>query len=300
MNDNLNNVAEKIDNAKDKIIDLAKSKIFDLISGVLILAMLALSLGVIKLREVTWNTILDLLVEMIPFYLVAMMLSVTNYTKGSYAGKSTNAYKGIVNLYSEKVNKLTGAMLSRLPVFCSEYNEKALADRQTIILKKAAISYDKFNTGTENDPPLKVMSRKHLKEKYGAEIARVVTEAKNCSLRGINPNMLLGNADNPDPTNLGPNEIELTKMRTAWYAGGYIFSVICMTLIGMKDVAEWGWAGIVLVIFKLAWIGGSAYMKYFQGYKDVTIGVFNHLSRKCDIFAEFDFWYSSEVNSEKS
>ena len=297
MDNKINAVAQEVDNGKDKLVNFAKSKIFDLLSAVLILGMAALSLGVIKLREINTETILNILIEMVPFYLVAMMLTVTNYTKGSYAGKATSTYKSIVELYSSLINALSGKMLSSLSDFCHEYNDKALRDRQTVILKKAALSYDKFNSGSESEPPLKILSRKQLKAKYGEEVARVVMEAKRCTVKNINANLLLGNSDNPDPTNIGMNELEISKARTAGYAGSYVLSILFITLISIRDIAEWGWAGIIFVIFKLAWIGGSAYMKYFQGYKDITISVFNHISRKCDILQEYNYWYSDREKS---
>lgn len=296
MSDKIYKIASEIDSKKDRLIGFAKSKFFDLVSVVLILGMTALSLGVVKLRDISVETILNIIVEMVPFYLVAMMLTITNYTKGIYAGKATEGYNSIIALYSEIINGLSGQMLSYLSDFCIEYNEKSLRDRQSVILKKAAVSYEKFNEGDDSTPPLKTLSKKKLREMFGDEVAKVVLEAKKCSIKSINPNLLLGNSDNPDPTNLGMNELELSKRRTTWYACCYVFSILSVTLISIREITEWGWAGIVLVIFKLAWIAGSAYMKYFQGYKDITINVSNHISRKCDLLHEYEYWYSNKFS----
>lgn len=61
---------------------------------------------------------------------------------------------------------------------------------------------------------------------------------------------------------------------------------------------EWGWVGVIFVIFKLLYIVARSYMQYFDGYQDITVSLVNHISRKTDIIKEFESEYPSTSNSE--
>ena len=71
----LEQVAQQTGN---KLKNAFKNKIFDIVGIGLLIAMLALHLGVLELRDVTLNGIIVILLECIPFFLVAVLLSI-NY-----------------------------------------------------------------------------------------------------------------------------------------------------------------------------------------------------------------------------
>lgn len=273
-----------------------KSKAFDVIGVSLVIAVGLISLGVIELRQITPKEVINILLEAIPFYIGSVTLSMNYYRKGVYSGKESQSFIDIVKRYSNKVNRLNGKQLEYLNDFCGEYNDKALKMGQENLLRSVAIRYDKFNDGSVDShghevPPLKRLTKEELVTRYNARVAEYVIRARDLQVKGINANILLGNYYDWDITNLGPNEKELANQRRKQYAGSSAISIFLLSLMAVKNIMEWGWIGFILVAFKLIWILSSAYMKYFEGYDDITMRVTNHLSRKVDILKQYDYWY---------
>ena len=65
----------------------------------------------------------------------------------------------------------------------------------------------------------------------------------------------------------------------------------------MKNIADWGWGGLVLVLFKVLYTFARSYTSYFQGYNDMTIDLTNHLARKTDVLKMY-LNYKPESNEE--
>lgn len=271
-----------------------KDNSFDAIAVCLVILMALLGLGAVQLRELSIQTFINMVIETVPFYMTASMLSMNYYKKGVYTAKSTSGFINVVNLYSTIVNKLTGHQLDILNDFCMEYNAKVLRRLQESVLLKYSISYRRFNEGTESEPPLKCMSYETLVNKYGEEFANVVQEAKNVTIKGLHANILLSSFGDIDTTNLGPTEHELFRSRTKFYMVTNIVSITFMAFIGIKNILTWGWLGAILVIFKVGYILCKSYMKYFDGYEDITNRVSSHISRKIDILKEFSYWYDEK------
>lgn len=288
---------EVVSSAKSRTAEFMKSKMFDLIAVAIVAAMLALSLGVFELRQISFRELANIILETLPFYFATIMLNDNYYLKGTYAGKATKAFKSIVTAYSAIVNALTGYQIKMLPTFCDEYNDRTLSKMQQIILRNEALTLDDFNIDyVEHEVhhgPLKALSKHELTNLLGAERAQAVLDAKAVKIKGINSNILLGSSDNSDITDLGPNEKEMHKSRKKSYAIWSFLSIFALTLIAVRDVSSWGWIGITLVIFKLLYIVAKSYMKYFEGYQDITISLANNISRKTDIIKEFECEYSA-------
>ena len=298
MENNTN--AEKYLEQKGKVTTFVKNKIFDIIAVFTVLIMSLLSLGALELRAITWSTLMNVIVENLPFYFASTMLSRNYYTKGVYFAKEQASFINAVKYYSEQAVKLDGKALSILPKFCYEYNKRSLENMQESILHSVAITTERFHTYDEKaNGPLKVLSYKKLKDLYGKDIAKAIVKCKNCKIKGISPNILLSNIDSIDSTNLGYSEKELANRRTWTYAISYIFSIAFMSLIGVKNFLEWGWMGLFLSLFKLAFVIFCACTKYFEGYEDITINVVDHLFRKSDVLKEFDYWRSTNDVSIK-
>lgn len=273
-----------------------KNKLFDIIATGLLIAILMLNLGVLELRDVTFEGIITILLEAIPLFITSVLLSSNYYNKGTFIGKNTEKFKNTVTAYSGIVVDLSGAQLDALTDFCNKYNDDTLKNMQTNILKKASISYERFNDCTvdENDvklEPLKVLTNKQIKTMFNKERAAIIIKAKKLHIAGLSSNILLGNVGSHDDTNLGKNEGELRAENTVKSASSYILWVLIMSLIGIKDILQWGWAGLLIVCFKLLFVICAALMKQFIGYDDVTVRLVNHIARKTDILKQFNNWY---------
>lgn len=289
-----NNVVKYMEH-KDKTVSFFKNRIFDFIAVFTVLVMSLLSLSALELRDITFKNLVDIFIESFPFYFAATMLSRNYYTKGAYLGKAQDSFKNAVKYYSEYVIKLTGKDLRILPKFCNDYNDRALKSMQEATLHSVALTMEKFHEYDDKvGRPLKVVEYKHIRKVYGREVALAVQKCKRIKIKGISPNSLLSNLTNSDSTDLGYSEKELMRRRTASYAVTYAVSIIIMSLIAIKDIIEWGWKGVFLTLFKLSFVVGSACLRYFEGYEDITINVVDYLFRKSDVLKEFEYWRNVE------
>ena len=290
----IDGIATDIYQSEKSHISKIKENSFDVVAAGLVIIMALLGLGALQLREMSLKSVINMIIETVPFYMTASILSMNYYKKGVYTAKNANTFISVVDSYSTMVHKLTGHQLDWLNEFCVYYNARVLRRLQEGILIRFAISYDRFEYGSESEPPLKCVSYDELSEKYGKEFADTVKDAKEVGIKGLHANILLGSFGDMDTTNLGPTEAELFKSRNTMYMITNAISVVVMALIGIKDVLSWGWFGAVLVVFKVGYIFCRAYMKYFDGYEDISNKVVNHISRKIDIFKEFFYWYDEK------
>jgi hypothetical protein len=200
------------------------------------------------------------------------------------------------------VNNLTGKQIKMMPTFCQNYNQNTLEKLQLSILKDEALTLEDFNEDYKEDDtshgPLKALSKRELVHLVGESRAKAVIKAKKIKIKGISSNILLGSSSDMDITNLGPGEKEMHNKRRGSYALTSFLTMLILTLITVREITSWGWVGIMFVVFKLSYIVARSFMKYFEGYQDVTISLANHLSRKTDIIKEFAAEYPcSEVDS---
>lgn len=292
----IDSIATDIHENNKNLIRMAKDRAFDLIAVGLIVAVGLLSLGAIELRHITFKEVINMVLEAIPFYIASVTLAVNFYKKGAWAGKVTDVFIDIVKTYSRKVNILTGKQLDYINDFCSDFNDKAIKLAQQNVLRAAAIRYDRyseitFDANGNELRPLCQLSHSELIALIGERSTKIVEKANKVKIKGLNPNSLLGSNVNSDITDLGKTEQELLKAQTKSYALSFAFSTFLLVIMGIKDVAQWGWVGFVLIAFKLIFIICRCYMEYFKGYEDITIKVVNHISRKNDVLKQFDYWY---------
>ena len=290
-----NNVAEKVQQAQLNVVQGIKSKIFDIIAVFIVIVLVAVSLGIIERRIVTWNEIGDLLVECIPFFFAAMLLNDNYYMKGSFAGKLTDKFKNACKKYTGYIDDLTGEQIDCLDEFCERYNYDALVKMQESFLHRASISYERFANG---EKPIKTWSKKELMAEFGKYRAVWIIKAQHASIKGLRVNTLMGTNDSDDITDIGETESQLSSRRRISGAVMFSVSTILMALIGIKDVASWGWIGVALVIFKCIYILCRSFMSYFDGYNDITIHLVNHIERKEDILKQFIYWFESNKKTE--
>lgn len=292
----VDSIATDIHDNNKNLVKMAKDRVFDLIAVGLIVAVGLLNLGAIELRQITLLSILNIILETVPFYLAAVTLALNFYKKGVYAAKTTDVFINCVKVYSHRVNKFTGKQLDNMSTFCTDYNNKATKILEENILRPVAITYERYKNVTYDKDgnelrPLCQLSKEELVKTQGPRVAEHVIHANNARIKGISVNILLGNNDVQDITNLGENESELLKKQTRSYITSFAVSTFLLTLMSIKDIMSWGWAGLVLLLFKLLFILCRCYMEYFKGYEDITIKVVNYISRKTDILKQFDYWY---------
>lgn len=288
--------ATELNNNSKTLTNKIKSHVFDVIALGLVAAIGLLNLGAIEIKDLTKEYI-NIVLEAIPFYIGSVALALNYYKKGVYAGKSSKSFNDIVSCYSAKVNTLVGKQIDKLNDFCSYYNKKALRLRQETVLQNVAISFERFDCPTDGSKPLKIMSDEELTKEFGEVVAKAIIEAKNIKVKGINANVLLGNNHIDDVTDLGKSEQEMLKARSQEYSIVSFASIIVMSMMGVKDILEWGWIGAFLLVFKMLYILCRSYMKYFEGYDDITVKLSNHMSRKIDILKEFDYWYEDNFGT---
>ena len=286
-------IAENYNEHKAKLQRGIKDRAFDLIGIVIVIVLIALSLGVLERRTLSWGELGDILIECIPFFFAAMLLNENYYNKGVFAGKRTDKFKRACETYTEKVDALTGQQIDELDEFCQEYNDDALKKMQMSYLNRASISYEKFHVGDDGQEPIQTWSKDKLIHTYGKDRAKWITLAKNAKVKGLQVNALMGTVGSNDITDIGPSESQLNSKRRTVSAASYFVTTFVMAMIGVKNVTQWGWVGIALVLFKAVYILCRAYMTYFDGYNDVNVILVNHTNRKSDILKQFDYWYTS-------
>lgn len=297
---NLDN-AENVKNTQTKIINHAKNKIFDLIAILLIFALIAVSLNVLEKRDIDATTFINILFDAGPFYFLALLLTTNYYTKGTFAGKLTEQFINTQTLYSKMVADLTGNHVDKCDNFCEYYNDRTIVNIRTNLLKEAGIRYESYENGYTNRqgvfiPPLKICDKDIVIAEFGKIGWKVIQRTRKAHIKGLKVNNLLGTNDSDDPTDVGETEQTLKKRRMAATAGIYLLTIILFSFLGVRDIMQWGWTGIILIIFKVIYIFCRAYMSYFDGYNDITVSIVSHINRKCDLLKQFNFWYDINYN----
>lgn len=288
--------AELMSEGKQTIIKFIKNRVFDLIGIAILVAMFALMLNILEGRPLTLQTVFDVLTQLVPFYICAMMLSLNYYKKGSYNGKDTTKFQNVVEAYSDITNDLTGNEIRYLRDFCKEYNEEELKNIQIAILSSEGITYDIF----EKYRRYGYWKTRKLTD---AATAKVIRRAKAATVVGIDSNILLGNRKSMDGTDLGPSEGKLMAGRGVGYAIGYMFSIGFLVFLTVKKIYDWNWFRLLYEFAKVIYIFVRSYMRYFEGYEDITISLANTINRKTDILKSYKAWFKDrhpdKVDSEQ-
>lgn len=286
-----------VDGTKRKVATMAKNKIFDLIGISIVLVMFFLGLGALKIIDFTAESLLNFIISFVPFYLATMLLNTNYYTKGSYKGKESVVYKNAMAAYSAIIDGLDGDQQLKLNDFVDWYNADALKRLQTSILKRVSISYERFACVTKNadgkvQQPLQTCSFEQVVSLYNEYVAHAVEKAKNAHVKTISVNILLSNIQSVDPTDIGKGEAQLRRARLGLTGVASFVSVVALSLIGFKDIMEWGWVAAFVTLFKMVYIFARSYQMYFHAYDDITVSVVNHIARKTDILKQFESWYT--------
>lgn len=300
-----NNLEVDVQNGISTFKSAVKSRIFDIIGIAITICVMAVSLGILELREINWENLLNIIVECIPLFLATVLLDNNYYLKGTFVGKQTNQFVTAVSQYSHLLDELDGHRMDVAPLFCDEYNFAALKQLQTATLRAGAISFEEYDEVRIDENgnkilPLKVLSNNELTSQLGDIRAKVVKKARKIKVRGITVNSLFASISSEDITDIGEDEHELYAKRIKGSIVGYVVSTVAVVVIGVKDFFEWGWLGIPLILFKVLFIFCKSYMSYFKGYNDITISLANHIARKIDIIKQFNSWYDDKYSKNSN
>lgn len=287
-----------------------KKYVYDLISLVIIAFVIIASLQIFDVvdysnvpPEQVGKEAGNFFAEWLPYFMAMVMLNANLYNKGAFVGKATKGYIDTITAYSGIVGGYDGKRISALTPFCEAYNDKALQSVRQSILHAEGLTYEQFSAewsdrnGTKQKP-LRFMSGKEQKA-IGLTFRQrwAVLKAKLSKVHGINVNILLSSHARKDPTNIGATEKQMSAENNVSNTARYLVSTFLMSLITIKDIAQWGWAGIIVVLFKLAFVVARCFMSYFTGYNNITVNLASHITRKIDILKEYDAWY--EDNTQK-
>ena len=284
----MSNFADKLQENKLKLNNGIKKYIFDLVSIVIVIALLATSLDLFGLIDFRKIKVFEFIISWFPYFAAAMLLNTNFYKKGVFIGKNTVTFNNVITVYSSIANSLSGEQIKGLYSFCDKYNEDAKQSIQEQILRKEGLVINDFNNEfLLNDttvPPLKTLSCKKLKSlNYTKAQIKAIRNAKKVHVKGICVNLLLSSIDVKDSTNIGSNERELETRKISSMTVRYIISTLLLSVITIKDTISFGLLGLVLVLFKVTYVFANSCMSYFKGYDDATINLASYFTRKTDI-----------------
>lgn len=303
MNDLLNDASQEYTNTTEKLKRTFTEHLYSVVIILVIAATILISLGALDIVDITWDTYLSIIINFVPFYIATLILDKNNYLHGASNGKKTESYINASKLYSAEVNSLSGDMLDALPEFAAEYNEHALHLIQEQILREVSLNMDVFNNGVmyngQQTKPLKVLSKQELHLIYNNKIIeKAIIKARSVKIKGINAITLTNaSANSHDPTDMGKTEKQLERSNDISMAIFSFGSVLVLSLIGIKDFTEWGWMALLINMFKILYILAKSYMKYFKGYRDITIEYTANICKKYDTLKQFKSWYNSKKSN---
>lgn len=275
---------------KTKLSTGIKKYTFDLISVGITLAIIAASLNALGFYDFTsenaWSELGSFFADWIPYFMAAILLNNNMYRKGVFTGKNNESYINTVLYYSEIVQNMTGEQIKGLDDFCTKINDETIRNMQENILKKEGILLEDFEKEHKYKdkifPPLKTMTKKQLLMLYNKEQVKCIIKAKKVKISGLSTNKLLSSLTVNDRTNLGKTETELNRDYTWQSTIMSIISTLATALIVVKDIQNWGWTGLIVVLFKVSYVFTKSYIGYFKGYNDIVIDAKENIARKSD------------------
>lgn len=280
----MNSLEDKLQAAKIGTSAGIKKHIFDWVSAIIIVALIAACMDVFDLIDFKTIDLFEFFISWFPYFAAAILLHNNLYNKGVFIGKTTGKFIKTIEAYGDIANSLSGEQIKNLYPFCDKYNEDVKKSMQTQTLRKEGVTFEEFEHGTKELPPLKTCSKKFLIQKgYNKEQIKAIRKAKKLHVHGINVSILLSSINVKDVTCIGDDEKTLQTKHMISSTLLYALSTLLLSIMAVKDISEWGWMGLILTLFKVAYLFAGSYTSYFKGYDNITINLVNHFSRKIDI-----------------
>lgn len=285
-------IEDVVNNAKNEMRNtLSRWVYFVVIAFVIAIAVLLELGGFERVEDINWW---DLIIDALPMFLMTVILDRLFYNNGKEKGKTTQRYIRANMDFSTHAGNLSGEDLESLPDFCSEYNNKAIANIQKTYLTRACVSFDMFSMEWEKDEikyaPLKIMPRKTLKSLFNKDQIHWILKARRVSVVGLNATTLTSGQKQNDPTFVGKTEKEYTIEHSTKKVISYALTFILFSMVVAKDLSEWGWAGVGFLLFRIFFTLGTSLFAHISGYTDITSGMVTYYNRKVDILKQFENW----------
>lgn len=302
----MSTLEEKLQQGKINLTDGLKKRIYDWIAAIIIVALIAASLDAFGLIDFETTNFAEFLISWFPYFAAAILLNTDLYKKGVFVAKNTSKFQSAIREYSSIANSLSGAQIKALYPFCEAYNLEVKQTIQEQVLREEGLTYDEFDEGNNSEnslikKPLKIASKEELRKAgYNTRQITAINKARKVRVKGINVNVLLSSVATSDITDIGDDERSLQKKQIVMSAVKYMFTTLLLSIIAIKNIAEWGWIGVILVIFKVAYLFAGCCMSYFKGYDDVTINLVNHFTRKCDILKIYLNYEPEVIEAEET
>ena len=162
------NIEKQYTDSTQKLNRGIKRYIFDIIAAVIILAIIAATLHIFDVYDMSNpEEVKSFFVDWVPYFLASILLNGDLYEKGIFVGKSVKEYIDAKHAYSEKVSTIDGHKLSKVTDFCVYYNTESLISLRKAILKEQGLSYEQFDkeykTKDATYPGLKTWTEEKLK-----------------------------------------------------------------------------------------------------------------------------------------
>ena len=284
---------EFLDNTKSAVA----TWIYYLFAFAVVIVMIFLQLGGLELnQDIKWH---DILVDAVPLFVASILLDRIFYFNGVSKGKKTQNYFNAISEFSFLAT-LTGEEIEALPDFCRDFNAKALKNKRKVYLSYAVVPIEHFKSEFEvaegvKHLPLQVTPNRQIKKEYGKERAKWIIKAKNCKVKGLSATSLTSEQKAIDDTDTGLGEKDYATIQTFKKVIGYAFSFVLFACITVKDIANWGWLGLGILLFKILFTLGCSILSQARGYQDITANVVAHYNRKSDILKQFKAWFGKGV-----
>lgn len=294
-------VEDRLQQGRLQFAEGVKKHIFDWIAAIIVVALIAASLDVFGLIDFNKIDFIEFLISWFPYFAAAILLNTDLYKKGVFVAKNTEKFGKVIDTYSDMANQLSGQQIRGLYSFCDQYNEDARKSIQIQLLRSAALTFDEFDKGDEDKKlvPLKILDKEALIARgYTKQQVKNILAAKRVKVKGISVSMLLNSINAKDATYVGEDERSLRIKRITVASIKYALVTLLLSVVAMKNISAWGWTGLILTLFKVAYLFAGCYMSYFTGYDDVTINLVNHFTKKIDIFKMYLNYEPAQVETE--
>ena len=251
----MDSLEDKLQAAKIGTSAGIKKHIFDWVSAIIIVALIAACMDVFSLIDFKTIDLLEFFISWFPYFAAAILLHNNLYKKGVYVAKGTEKFIKTIEAYSDIANSLSGEQIKKLYPFCDKYNEDVKKSMQTQTLRKEGVTFEEFEYGTKELPALKTCNRKFLiKKGYNKAQIKAIKTAKNLHVHGINVSILLSSINVRDVTRIGDDEKTLQTKQMISSTLRYASSTLLLSIMAVKDIGEWGWMGLILTLFKVAYL----------------------------------------------
>lgn len=225
---------------------------------------------IIETQKPIENIIVDGLLALIVGWIITSLFGLG----GSVSGQADINFIKTKQGYGEVIAKQITPHIEKLDFFCEDETKEALRRKQTNLLLKGALSYEKFINGEYDSISTLTEHKKGMLE-----------QARKAQIKPLTSAILLSeNEDNEDETSFGRNPKQFkrsrfTKTLSSKLITMLIFGYYSMTL---RDGVDWGaiiWATIQVAVFLalgiLEWL--NAYNYEISEHRQAIIKKTNYL-----------------------